>query len=232
MDQQIGFYTFSFENPTRKANMEERFQKENIEIEFVPCVQYNDSRLENAPPSLIRNWSIMWNHLDMLKAFLESKNNYGIFCEDDIFIRKGLKAFLPELVSAYERRNLEILLLGCLTTHKPAGLIVDPNFSSSGTNLLYLNYEDNIWGAHMYMLNRKTAEKFLDLYSIEYAKTTLLSTAIPFFSPDWTLTKIGSRALVYPMMGIEEGIVNTKDIGQVEFHKACFNAHYNSEHYH
>jgi len=211
--------------------MEERFQKEGIDIEFVPCVEQDDIRLTNAPEPQKRNWAIMWNHLDMLKAFLESDNSYGVFCEDDIFIRKGLKSFLPELVAAYERRNLEILLLGYLTTHAPAGLYTEANFSSSDINLIYLNYNDSIWGAHMYMLNRETAKKFLNLYTTDYAQTTLLIPELPFFSPDWTLTKIGSRALVYPMMGIEEGIVKTTDVGQIEFHKACFKAHYNSDYY-
>lgn len=84
----------------------------------------------------------------------------------------------------------------------------------------------------MYMLNRKVAKKFLQLYTVEYAKTTLLMPNIPFFSPDWTLTKIGTRALVYPMMGIEEGQVATDDIGQIEFHKRCHKIHYDPVFYH
>jgi len=228
----VGFYAFSFNNPSRKANLEERFIKEGLHIEFVPNVEQDDVRLKDAPPENKRNWSIMWNHLDMLKAFLQSNNTYGVFCEDDLLLRKGLKSFLPELITAFERRNLEILLLGYLTTNKPAGLTVHHEFSSSSTNLLYLNYDDNVWGAHMYMLNRTTAAKFLELYTVEYTQTTLLLTDVPFFSPDWTLTKMGSRALVYPMMGIEEGSVTTQDIGQINFHKACFDTHYSPDFYH
>ena len=228
---EIGFYTFSFQNQLRKSNLELRFQKEQLQIEFVDCVENNDSRLETAPANVKRNWAIMWNHLDMLRAFLESTNNYGVFCEDDILIRKGLKSYLPELIASYKRRNLEILLLSYLTTSIPAGLTTSPSFSSNDVNLIYLNYDDSMWGAHMYMLDRKTARRFLDLYTVEYAKLTL-SSNIPFFSPDWTLTKIGSRALVYPMMGLEEGQVNTSDIGQIEFHKTCFKNHYDPRYYH
>ena len=228
----VGFYAFSFNNPMRKTNLEERFIKEGLKLEFVPCVEQDDNRLESVPKENKRNWSIMWNHLDMLKVFLQSDNTYGVFCEDDLLLRKGLKSFLPELVASFKRRDLEILLLSYLTTNKPAGLTVHPDFSSHETNLLYLNYDDNIWGAHMYMLNRKTASKFLDLYTVEYSQRTLFLQDLPFFSPDWTLTKMGSRALVYPMMGVEEGSVTTQDIGQINFHKACFDAHYSADYYH
>jgi len=228
----IGFYTFSFRNPERKRRLEERFQKEDLTLNFVDPVEQEDTRLQGTPANIKRNWAIMWSHLDMLKAFLESDNLYGVFCEDDILLRKGIKAFLPELIAAYNRRSLEILLLSYLTTVQPAGLTIEPNFQSSETNLIYLKYDDNIWGAHMYMLNRKVAKKFLQLYTVEYAKTTLLMPNIPFFSPDWTLTKIGTRALVYPMMGIEEGQVATDDIGQIEFHKRCHKIHYDPVFYH
>lgn len=227
----IGFYTFSFQNPLRKQRLEERFSKESIQIEFVKCVEQDDVRLENTPVNIKRNWAIMWNHLDMLKVFLESDNKYGVFCEDDILIRKKLKSYLPELIEAYNRRNLDILLLSYLTQVIPVGLFPERGFKSSETNLIYLEYEDSIWGAHMYMIDRKTAKKFINLYNVEYAKNTLLTNDTPFFSPDWTLTKKGKRALVYPMMGIEEGQVATDDIGQIEFHKKCHKIHYDPLYY-
>ena len=228
----IGFYTFSFRNPERKRRLEERFQKEGLTVEFVYPVEQEDNRLQGTPPKIKRNWAIMWSHLDMLKTFLESDNLYGIFCEDDLLLKKGLKSYLPELIAAFNRRHLEILLLSYLTTSHPAGLTLEPGFQSSDQNLLYLKYDDNIWGAHMYMLDRKTAKKFLQMYTVEYAKTTLLMPNVPFFSPDWTLTKIGKRALVYPMMGIEEGQVNTDDVGQIEFHRRCHKIHYDPAFYH
>ena len=141
------------------------------------------------------------------------------------------KSYLPELIEAYNRRNLDILLLSYLTQVIPVGLFPERGFKSSETNLIYLEYEDSIWGAHMYMIDRKTAKKFINLYNVEYAKNTLLTNDTPFFSPDWTLTKKGKRALVYPMMGIEEGQVATDDIGQIEFHKKCHKIHYDPLYY-
>ena len=91
---------------------------------------------------------------------------------------------------------------------------------------MYLEYDDNIWGAHMYMIDKVTAIRFLEIYTSEYANTTLLMPEIPAFSPDWTLTKIGKRALVYPMMGLEEGTVATTDEAHISFHRICRNTHY------
>ena len=227
----VGFYLFSFNNPERKKRMKERFEKENIIPEFVPIVEMSDSRLIGTPQICKRNWAIMWNHLDMLKAFLESNNTHGIFCEDDVHIRKGLSEYIPELVTAYKRRNLEILLLGYLSRQPPVGILTYQGHNSYDINLIYMTYNDNLWGSHMYMLDRETAEKFLLIYTLEYSRETLINQSLPHFSPDWTLTKNGRRAIVYPMMGVEEGHVATSDIGQKEFHKACHNRHYDPLHY-
>lgn len=227
MDQ-VGFYAFSFNNPTRKQNLLTQFQNEDLPLVFTEPVLDSDPRLKDAPQTHKRNWAIMWNHLDMLRDFLNSSNTYGIFVEDDLILRKGFRTFLPELIASFNRRNLEILLLAYLTPQKPACVDILENYVSHGINLLYLQYDDNIWGAHMYMLNRQSAQKFLDIYTEGYAKTTLLKPELPSFSPDWTLTKIGNRALVYPMMGLEEGTVNTSDQVHIDFHKNCHDIHYNS----
>ena len=231
MTSTVGFYLFSFNNPIRKQRMTERFQNETIEPTFVPIVELSDSRLIGAPDICKRNWAIMWNHLDMLKTFLESDNDYGVFCEDDTHIRKGLRKFMPEIVAAYNRRNLEILLLGYLSTTPPVGISNSVGYTSYEENLIYMTYEDHLWGAHMYMLDRKTAQKFLSIYTVEYSRESLKDDNIPHFSPDWTLTKNGRRAVVYPMMGVEEGHVATSDQGQAEFHKACHQRHYNPAYY-
>jgi hypothetical protein len=227
----IGYYLFSFNNTDRKKRMIERFEKENITPVFVPDVVSTDSRLIGAPQTCKRNWSIMWNHIDMLKEFLESDNTHAIFCEDDVHIRKGLTKYIPELVAAYNRRGLEILLLGYLSTLSPVGITNTKSFTSSDINLIYMTYEDNLWGSHMYMLDRATAEKFVSIYTVEYSRETLVNQNLPHFSPDWTLTKNGRRALVYPMMGVEEGLVATTDMPQQEFHKACHTRHYDSNNY-
>ena len=139
---------------------------------------------------------------------------------------------MPELIASFERRKLDILLLSYLTTTVPTGLITHNGFCSSDINCIYLTFGGNLWGAHMYMLNRHTAQRFLDQYTVEYSIQTLTDSTIQPFSPDWTLTKNGVRALVYPMMGLEEGFVNTDNVAQIEFHKSCFKTHYNPDYYH
>ena len=84
-----------------------------------------------------------------------------------------------------------------------------------------------MWGSQMYLLNRTTAQRFLEKYTVDYAMGTLLDPSLPHFSPDWTLTKDGDRGLVYPMLALEEGVVKTDDYGQQEFHKNCHDAHTN-----
>ena len=101
----INFYTFSFNNPKRKENMERQFAAEGIPLEFVEPVQSNDPRVEPAPQQLKRLWSIMFSHLDMLQTFLNSDADYGVFCEDDIRLRKNIAPVLPEVMLQFKRYN-------------------------------------------------------------------------------------------------------------------------------
>lgn len=66
----VRVYTFSYENDVRAENMKRRFLHEDTPLEFVPAVQPADSRLAAAPENVKRVWAIMFNHLDMLSAFL------------------------------------------------------------------------------------------------------------------------------------------------------------------
>uniref|UniRef100_A0A6C0DWB3 Glycosyltransferase n=1 Tax=viral metagenome TaxID=1070528 RepID=A0A6C0DWB3_9ZZZZ len=218
-------YTFSYQNPTRATAMRTRFALEDLELEFVPPVEPDDARLVCAPHDQRRTWAIMWSHLDMLKIFLESYSEVGLFCEDDILIRKGLKQLLPEIIATYKRLGLEILLLGYLLNFRPVQLIGHAEFSPQ-SNYSYLNYPDHLWGSQMYMLDRRTAKKFLSRYTVEFAR----SATVPF-SPDWTLTKEGRRALIYPMLAVEEGRVATDHQGQIEFHRLCAEAQLDSNYH-
>ena len=224
------FYTFSFHNPVREANMRRRFTEEGIELEFVEPVEPNDPRIQKAPSEIRRNWAIMFNHLDMIKKFLNSAAEFGVFCEDDIFIRKGLKTYMPEFQAQFKRRNLEILLLGYLLPFKPVEIRPSGHeFSEFGLNFTFHQFPEDIWGSQMYMLSRESAQKLVDKYTQDYAEATLTDKALVHFSPDWTLTKDGRRAILYPMLAVEEGIVVTTHQGQVDFHKRCFQAQYTAE---
>ena len=228
----INFYTFSFQNPTRMANMKEQFQAEGIPLQFVEPVPSTDSRLTKAPDNLKRLWGIMFSQLDMLKTFLESDADYGVFCEDDIRLRKNIRGLLPEVMLQFRRHNLEILLLSCLCAYVPVELYTHTPHGVLEHPLVFLRYEDNLWGAHMYMLDRKTAQKHLDKYNQAYAEETLTNPSLTHFNPDWTLTKDAERkAAIYPMLALEAGQVNTDNEFQVSFHKQCFETHFSPDFY-
>jgi hypothetical protein len=228
----VNFYTFSFRNPERKARMIERFEKEGLNLEFVDPVELSDSRVFPAPNNHRRTWAIMLNHMDMLKTFLESDAEYGVFCEDDIYIRKNFKSYIPTLIEGYIKYDLEILLIGYLLPYSAAEIKVHSDFKLLDTQLLFLDYTDNLWGSQMYMFNRVTADKFLRKYSVEYAVMTKINPNIPYFSPDWTLTKEGRKAIVYPMLAVEEGNVVTSHCGQASFHEKCTKFNYDPNLYH
>ena len=40
-------------------------------------------------PQLSRVWSITYGHLDMIQMFLQSNDEYGIMCEDDLVIHRA-----------------------------------------------------------------------------------------------------------------------------------------------
>ena len=227
----VNFYTFSFKNPDREKNLRKRFSEEFIDIEFIEPVEKTDNRVAEAPDINKRTWAIMFNHLDMLQKFLESSAEFGIFCEDDIQIRRGLKEFLPEIVASYKRLKLEILMLGYLLPYKPID-IKTTGLTIIGQPLSYFSYEDDIWGSQMYMLDRKTANRMLEFYTLEYALKSLTDNTMTPFSPDWTLTKKGIRAAIYPMMAVEEGKVVTTHQGQIDFHRRCFEAQFDTKFYH
>lgn len=202
-----------------------RFTDEGLPLEFVEPVEQTDARIQTAPPAERRTWSIMWSHLDMIKTFLESDAEFGIFTEDDILIRKGLKRLLPEVVAAYKRLDLEILLLGYLLNYRPVQVITPPEFSQL-ENYTYFNYHDELWGSQMYLLDRRTARKFLQNYTVELTRNSQTP-----FSPDWTLTKDGRRAAIYPMLAVEAGEVATTHQGQAEFHRRCAEAQLDDNYY-
>jgi hypothetical protein len=221
----VAIYSFSYNNPKRKAAMVRRFAEEGLPLEFVEPVEQTDARIQMAPAVEKRTWSIMWSHLDMIKTFLESDAEFGIFTEDDILIRKGLKRLLPEVVAAYRRLDLEILLLGYLLNYRPVQVITPSEFPQL-ENYTYFSYHDELWGSQMYLLDRRTARKFLKIYTVEFARNSQTP-----FSPDWTLTKAGRRAAIYPMLAVEGGEVATTHQGQAEFHRLCAEAQLDDNYY-
>lgn len=235
MDCAYKVYCLSYRNDARKAAMTRRFEALNVDYSIYQGVGPEDKRIH--PDSYVRCWSVMYGHLDMIRTFRDDPTvEYGVFCEDDICIRKDLKEAMPRIIQDFERLSLDVLLLGYLVPFRIQG-DRDPSFPLKDSNFEdqtfeYHDYPDDVWGTQMYMLSKTSAETLLEKYGEEsnYAINSLSDTSLVCFSADWTLTKDGNRALVTPCLAVETLDENFVVHGaQESFHKACHEAHYDPD---
>jgi len=222
-------YCLSFKNQTRKSQMEHRFKELDINCIFYDGVNSNDPRIFNNNKNSIV-WSYTLGHFDMLKNFYDnSEKEFGIFCEDDIFIHKDFNKLIPDIIEDFKLMNLDILLLGYLIPFKISSQYNGFELKNNNNNELkyvYHNYPNDLWGAQMYMLTKKHAKYLLDKYSLEYAIISLNDNTLQTFSSDWTITKDGNRALIYPMLAVETADKKCGHYGQDTFHEKCKNVNY------
>jgi GR25 family glycosyltransferase involved in LPS biosynthesis len=239
----IAFYCINFFDEERKNRMIHRFSTMGLELEFVPPVFEADSRilehtrhLENEKIDK-RVWSIMLQHLDSIRSFYENtEKEYLILCEDDIFISKHLKTDLPAILTTFNELQLDVLLLGylldCRLERHPENYPTIPNNShfsyldfpilKTTDPYMYYDFPYHVWGSQMYLIHRKHALFLLEKYTMEYATADLGRP----YNPDWTLTKDGKKAIVYPMLAVEEGVSKSDHDGQNSFHDTCFRHNY------
>lgn len=234
MSDRYKIFCLSYNNPDRKLSMQTKFEQLGIDFLFYDGVNLNDSRIH--PESYKKCWSCMYGHLDMIKIFYnDSTLDYGIFCEDDIYIHKDLKNFMPQIIKDFKALNLDVLLLGYLVPFQIKSYyngfhLKNNNLKSEG--LKYHNFADDVWGTQMYMLSKKHARTILEKYDVlsGYALKTLTDNTLTPFSADWTITKEGNRALISPCLAVEDGKSNMiqydNSYEQFIFHKRCHEAHY------
>jgi hypothetical protein len=214
------FYCLSFNDEEREINMIKRFDQLHIDCIFYKGVQYTDPRLININLSkkLLIEWSCCYGHLDMIYNFYYNSDKcYGIFCENDI--HKQITDILPKVLSDFNILNLDILLLGYLTN-----FVVNESKEKCGYSLkkktnkkpiyTYHNYPDNLVGTQMYILSRKHAKYLIDKYYKNYADEN------NDFISDIIITKDGNRALISPVLAVEE------KNNQNNHHKRCHKIHY------
>lgn len=225
----VSFYCINFNDDARRSKMVERFSNHNIKLEFVNPVYTTDERLNIEGRDINqykRTWSIMLQHLDSIQHFVENtENDYLILCEDDILISKNITKDLPDIIDNFEELKLDVLLLGYLMPFKLYKNIVYEDFPIiKGAPGLYTYYAFPypLWGSQMYLISRKHAVFLLKKYDINYALADLNRP----YNPDWTLTKDGVRALLYPMVALEEGVTKSDHAGQNMFHTNCFDTNY------
>jgi GR25 family glycosyltransferase involved in LPS biosynthesis len=205
------FYCLSFNNIERKTQMKNRFTKLNLDVQFYDGVNMDDERISNVGG--YGSWSCMYGHLDMINKFLnETDKEYGVFCEDDIYIHKEFADDIPKIIHDFKTMNLDVLLLGYLIIHPPSTEKIIKN---------YYSYHDHLWGSQMYMISRSHAKNLIQKYYGDYAVQSLTTNITPF-SADWTITKDGNRAMVYPMYAVEDGKKQYEWNDQEVLHKGPF----------
>ena len=233
MAEKCGFYCLSYKNPERKAAMENRFKNLGVDVFMYDGVSLDDERIvgRDIHDHSKRCWSFTYGHFDLIREFyFNSEKEYGIFCEDDIYIRKDFIDHLPKIIENFEAMKLDLLLLGYLSQHtlneKYPGMYLKETIVNDEHPFSYYTYPDSIWGAQMYMLSKMQASALLDKYSPPYADLSIGNSSMKSFNSDWTITKEGNRALIYPMFALEDGKTKYADQGQYILHQECHMAHY------
>jgi len=229
------FYCLNYNNEKRKKDMQRRFETLGLQCIFYQGVDFKDERISRYSDLLDdatkRVWSCMYGHLDMIHDFYyNTKKDYGIFCEDDIYLHNNLTNYLPRICLDFSSLRLDVLLLGYL-------LQTNPNDSTdftmqrlfiNGSPFTYFSFPDYVWGTQMYMLSRNHAKYLLDKYGNDsgYAERTITDKSITPFSADWTLTKDGNRAIITPIVVVEDNDTTYENDGQLTFHKMCYDLHF------
>jgi hypothetical protein len=80
----------------------------------------------------------------------------------------------------------------------------------------------------MYLISRNYAKFLLDKFTPQFAFENIGSLN---YSPDWIITKNGKRALINPMIAVEEGVNLSGHEGQIIFHKQCCECNYDPDIY-
>ena len=225
MTNKISFYCVNFNDESRRDKMTSRFEQIGLQLNFVVPVYKDDARLTDVPERADkRTWSIMLQHMDSIRNFVEeTQNDFCIVMEDDILVSKDIVNDLPGAIETYNKLQLDVLVLGYLLPFK----IYDNNtcFTLKDRNNKYSYYDFpvDLWGSQMYMISRNHAIHLLELYTIEHAIKTIDTEP---FSPDWTLTKYGKKAINYPMIAVEDGGTKADLYSEHQFHLNCYVTNY------
>lgn len=217
----IGFYCLNFYQ-NKRPEIKRRFDYLNIDCFFYDGVTFSDERLQKYEYK--KPVSNILGHIDMIEKFLNSDYEFGIFCEDDIYINKELITNLPNICNDFKKLNLDILLLGYLLPYKLNNSNSYFKLINNNDNLSYYTYHDKLWGTQMYMYSKEQAKYIIEKYNNDYNNNN-----IPF-SADFILTKDGkNRALITPIMAIEDNSNIIEDYYQNEYHKNCFNCNFDKD---
>jgi hypothetical protein len=219
------FCVSAAENEPRRVRMRRRMAELGLACRFLsaPLTAADVRGLVAAtgrtePPGFEhRTVAIMLGHLELIRRFVEETDaSHVIVCEDDVYLRRTFRRDLPSIVSEFDTRSLDVLLLGYLWPWREVDEVGSPGYR-------FLEFNDEMWGTQMYLLSRRQAIHLVETYTLHWA---LDYWATRPFSSDWIITKVGRRARLSPMLAVEEGGVVTAHAGQVAFHRRCAEAQY------
>lgn len=219
-------YCVNFMDESRRLKMIERFDRLKIPVNFVDPVFKSDKRLcvEGIQENSKRTYSIMLQHIDSIQDFLNTTDEtekYCIVCEDDVLLSKRLLEMLPGICKTFLELELDLLLLGYLSPDKVLDSERFPVIKS-GEEFVCRGYHSDLWGSQMYMVSREYAKRLIETFQPNYI---LRTDSLPY-NPDWTITKCGKRALLSPMLALEEGEVKNDCYEQSSFHQRCFETNF------
>ena len=129
-----------------------------------------------------------------------------------------MKDKLPQIIHDFEDLKLNVLLLGYLVNHDFKNNFLNENSQfyspfqclkgeTKNFEHAYYTYPDDHWGSQLYMLSRKQVEFLVSKYNEINWKKAQDGNPIENwkeYSPDWSITKEGNRALLFPMVAVEE----------------------------
>lgn len=222
--ENIDFYCLNF-HEERKEKMIKKGNHFKIPIVFYSGVLSSDTRItfvENL--GIRRTASICYGHLDMLQHFIDnSTKEFAIVMEDDILIKDTFVEDIIKSIDVMKTENIDILMIGYLC-HNP--IHTYSNFPEIYTpysthKFRIMGYPNDSWGTQMYMISRKQCIYLLDKYTNGYLERSLENLEMIPFSADWTITKEGKRALLYPLRVIENGSMEYEDEWQDKCRKLC-----------
>ncbi len=234
-------YCLSFSQSERRHKMRQRF----AELGLLDYVIFNqpissDDRiiyyyLQDRPGDYNNEGgrkcaSCTLSHLASIKDFAKFGGKYGIFCEDDIHLRKtfiddiaGIIRGLQQIPAGQEPKSI---LLGYLLNTYPVNSDVFSRRYTLGKFEAYTCPSD-VWGTQMFMLSRDAAVEII----AKYDKPFKDSVGTGAYGADWIYTKQNPRIMLYPMLAVEEGNVATTDIHQILYHRLTYDMHWNITEY-
>ena len=222
----VSFYFLSDEGSERDKRISGRFSLLNIPAKRVQCV--SPKWLEEKG---YQNYGCSWGHIKMIKEFVEnSDKEFGMFFEDDVYLAKSLPHDISFLCNRMKMLELDVLLTGYLIDYLPYLIGYGSDYEKLG-DVGFYTYPHNLWGSQSYILTRKNAISLFEKYNEDYLIRSMHDSTLKPFSIDWTITKDGKRAMVYPMYAVEEGNINTTDEWQIKYHRDCFEFNYKENQY-